>query len=129
MNLSNANTMGNLMAYGGATTLNGPTVTTATVSGNAVVNITGGSVPTLNVLSSDTSTGVTASAGATVGSTALGVSGGLVTLYNTNAIPTAALSGGTTNLLGPMVITANASGSALSERRQRLHGCHGQCFR
>ena len=36
-----------------------------------------------------------------------------MTLYNTNTVPIAALSGGTTNLLGPMVSTADVSGSAL----------------
>ena len=113
VNLSNANTMGSLMASGGATTLNGPTVSTATISGNAVVNVTSGNVQTLNVLGSDLTTGVTGGTGATVGSTSLGVSGGLVTLYNTNTVPIAALSGGTTNLLGPMVSTADVSGSAL----------------
>ena len=113
-NLTNVNTMGSLMASGGATTVNGPTVSMATVSGNAVVNVTGASnVQILNVLSSDLTTGVTVGLNASAGSTSLGVSGGLVTLYNTNTIPTAALSGGTTNLLGPMVSTANVSGTAL----------------
>ena len=43
----------------------------------------------------------------------LGVSAGLVTLNNTNAIATATLSGGTTTLAGPAVTTANVSGNAV----------------
>ena len=46
-----------------------------------------------------------------MGTTSLGVSGGLVTLHNTNTIPVAALSGGTTNLAGPTVTVATISGS------------------
>ena len=86
----------------------------ATISGsNTVVNVTAGSVPTLNVLGSSLTSGVTVGSGATAGNTSLGVSGGLANLNNTNAIPVATLSGGTTNLAGPVVTLANISGAAV----------------
>ncbi len=97
---------------GGTTSWAGGALTTATISGSAVVNVTAGSVPTLNVIASDTSHGVTVGGGASAGTTVFSVSGGLITLNNTNAIPTATLSGGTTNLAGPTVTTLNVSGSA-----------------
>ena len=97
-----AGTSPDVTASGGTTNLAGATVNVATVSGsNAVVNVTAGSVPILNVGNSNLTSGVTVGPAATVGSTSLGVSGGLVTLENINTIPTAALSGGTTNWAGP----------------------------
>jgi autotransporter-associated beta strand protein len=113
VNLNNTNTMTSLIASGGTTTVAGPTVSVATVSGSAVVNVTAGSVPSLNVTSSNLTSGVTVGAGASAGSTELNISGGLVTLNNTNAIPVAALSGGTTHLAGPDVAVANISGNAV----------------
>ena len=113
VNFNNTNTMTSLMASGGTTNLAGPTATVATVSGNAVVNVTAGDVPTLNVVSSNLTSGVTVGPGAAAGDLALSVSGGKVTLNNTNTIPTAALSGGTTNLAGPAAAVANVSGNAV----------------
>ena len=97
---------------GGTTTVAGATLTTATISGGAIVSVTAGSVPALNVIGSDPTHGVTVGAGASAGSTALSVSGGLVTLNNTNTIPAATFSGGTTTLAGPTVSTVSVSGSA-----------------
>ena len=97
---------------GGTTSVAGATLTAATISGGAVVNVTAGSVPTLKVIASDTAHGVTVGAGASAGTTAFSVSGGLVTLNNTNAIPTATMSGGTTTLAGPTIAALNVSGSA-----------------
>jgi fibronectin-binding autotransporter adhesin len=99
-----------LIASGGTINLAGPTVTSANISGNALVNITSGSVLSLNVASSDLNSGVTVGAGASAGGTSLSVSGGLVTLNNTNTIPTATISGGTTNFNGPTVTAAAVSG-------------------
>ncbi len=111
--LNNTNTIPVATLSGGTTNLAGPAVTVATVSGsNTVLNVTAGSVPTLNVVNSNSASGVNVGAGATVGSTSLGVSGGLVTLDNTNTIPVAALSGGTTILAGPNVTVATVSGGS-----------------
>ena len=107
--LHNTNTIPTAALSGGTTNLAGPTVTAASISGTAVVNVTAGSVPTLNVPNNT----VTAGPAASVGSTSLGVSGGLVTLNNINTIPVAALSGGTTNLAGPTVTIASVSGTAV----------------
>ncbi len=112
VNLDNTNTMTSLLASGGTTTLAGPTVTVATVSGNAVVIVSAGDVPTLNVTSSDPNLGVTVSNGASAGDTLLNVSGGRARLSNTNIIPTATLSGGSTTLAGPAVTVANISGGS-----------------
>ncbi len=112
----NAGTVPNLTARGGTTSLAGATVNVATVSGsNAVVNVTAGSVPILNVGNSNLTSGVTVFPGASACTTSLSVSGGLLTLQNSDTIPTAALSGGTTNLEGPnMTVTAaTVSGNAV----------------
>jgi autotransporter-associated beta strand protein len=112
--LNNTNGIPTAALTGGTTILAGPTVAVATVSGgNTVVNVTGGSVPTLNVANSSPAGGVTVGVGASAGSTALSISGGLVTMNNTNTIPAAALSGGTTNLSGPSVTLANVSAAAV----------------
>jgi autotransporter-associated beta strand protein len=87
-------------------------LTSATISGGAIVNVTTGNVPALSVVASDISQGVTVGAGASAGATALSVSGGLVTLNNTNTIPNATFSGGTTTVAGPTVTALNVSGSA-----------------
>ena len=113
VNFNNTSTMTSLIASGGTTNVGGATVTVATVSGNAVVNVNSGSLPTLYVLGSNLTSGVTVGPGASAGVTALNVSGGLVTLNNSDTIPTAALSGGTTNLAAPTVTVANVSASAL----------------
>jgi autotransporter-associated beta strand protein len=110
--MNNTSTVASASLSGGTTALAGPTVTTATVSGGAIVNVTAGGVPTLNVVASDSMRGVTVGPGASVGASALNVSGGQVTLNNANTIPLAALSGGTTNWAGPTVSAANVSGSA-----------------
>jgi fibronectin-binding autotransporter adhesin len=90
--LDNLNTIPTAVFSGGTTTLAGPAVTVATISGGStVVNANGGSV----------------------GTTLLSVSGGLATLNCSNTIPIAALSGGTTTLIGPAVTVANVSGTAL----------------
>jgi autotransporter-associated beta strand protein len=110
--INNSATVATAALSGGTTAVAGATLTAATISGGAIVNVTAGSVPTLNVLASDLTHGVTVGGGASAGSTALSVSGGLVTLNNTNTIPTATFSGGTTTLAGPTVVAANLSGSA-----------------
>ena len=60
MTLHNTNTIPVAALSGGTTNLAGPNVTVATVSGgNTVVNVTAGSVPTLNVVSGNPTSGVT----------------------------------------------------------------------
>ena len=118
VNLNNTNPMDSFTASGGTTNYGGngfgPSVPVAAISGtNTVVNITAGSIPTLTVNGSSLIGGVTAGTGASVGSTAVNVSGGLVTMNNTDTIPTATLSGGTTNFNGPTLTVANVSGSAV----------------
>ena len=110
--LNNTNPIPTATLSGGTINLNGPAVTAANISGNAVVNVTAGSLQTLNVAGSNLANGVTVSSAASAGSTSLSVSGGLVTLNNTNLIPAAAFSGGTSNLAGPNVTLANVSGGA-----------------
>ena len=110
--MNNGSTVATAALSGGTTTLAGPTVTAATVSGGAVVNVTSGNVPGLYVIASDQTHGITVGAGASAGSTALSVSGGLLTLNNSNVIPSATFSGGTTTLAGPTVAAVTVSGSA-----------------
>ena len=110
--INNASTVVTAALSGGTTTVAGATLTAATVSGGAVVNVTAGSVPTLNVIASDPAHGITVGPGASAGTTAFSVSGGLVTLNNTNTIPAATFSGGTTTLAGPTVAAVSVSGSA-----------------
>ena len=108
----NSGTVPSLGASGGTTNLTGATVNVATVSGsNAVVNVTAGTVPILNVVNSNLTSGVTVFPGASACTTSASVSGGLVTLENIDIIPTAVLSGGTTNWAGPTGNTATVSGS------------------
>jgi len=57
---------------------------------------------------------VTIGSGVTAGGTLFSVSGGKVTMNNSTAITTAALTGGSTTLNGPPVTTVNFSAGTVS---------------
>ena len=123
--------MAGLVVSGGSVAMNNTSVVaTAALSGGTITgggrdgdrghdfrwrhrHVTAGSVPTLDVVRKRPDAGRNRGRGASAGTMALSVSGGLVTLYNTNTIPAATLSGGTTTLAGPTVAAVSVSGSAM----------------
>jgi autotransporter-associated beta strand protein len=110
--LANVNPMGTVAVSGGTANFVAPSVniTSATFSGAAVVSLP--PLGTINTLNYALPAPLNIPATMSVGSTALSINNGLVTLNNTNPLGTVSVTGGTLNVATPSVNITSATFSA-----------------